>query len=174
MKSLIVYSSLTGNTRKVADTIFDALKNSGVDAFLKTAEEAHEVDLFDYDLVFIGSPSLMWQPTVKMLDYIKARMDYYRKQGRIRLCSPLVESKKAVVFVTYSGPHTGINEAIPVAKYLGQFCEHLGFAIAGEWYIPGEFHGSVENSTMGKLGDLRGRPNRQDLENIAADVKKLL
>jgi len=61
-----------------------------------------------------------------------------------------------------------------VGKYLGQFLEHLGFDLAGEWYVVGEFHGSEENSTKGRLGDIRGRPNQQDLDKLAGDVKKLL
>ena len=78
------------------------------------------------------------------------------------------------MFCTYSGPHTGINEAIPVGKYMGQFFEHLGFEVAREWYIVGEFHGREDHSTMGKLGDIRGRPNEQDLAGVESDVSELV
>lgn len=174
MKALIIYWSGTGNTKKVAETIDNTLKNSGVDSVLKPVKEAGTDDLYEYDLVFIGAPSHMWQPPAPVQDYIKEKMDYYRERGAIKLCAPKVPGKKAVVFTTYSGPHTGINEAIPVGKYLGQFLEHLGFDLAGEWYVVGEFHGSEENSTRGRLGDIRGRPNQQDLDNIARDVNELL
>jgi hypothetical protein len=116
----------------------------------------------------------MWQPPAPVLEYVKEKMDYYRKRGDVKLCAPKVPGKKAVVFVTYSGPHTGIGEAIPVGKYLGQFFEHLGFDVVAEWYIVGEFHGSQENSTKGKLGDIRGRPNQQDLNNIVKDANQIL
>jgi len=137
-------------------------------------KEAGTDDLYDYDLVFIGAPSHMWQPPAPVQDYIKEKMNYYRERDYVKLNSPKVPGKYGVVFATYSGPHTGINEAIPVGKYLGQFLEHLGFDLAGEWYVVGEFHGSEENSTKGRLGDIRGRPNQQDLDNIARDVNELL
>ena len=174
MKALIIYWSGTGNTKKVAETIDDTLKNSGVTSLLKRVEEAMPEDLYEYDLVFIGSPSHNWQPPAPVLKYVLEKMDYYRKLGSIKLCAPSLPGKRGVVFVTFSGPHTGVNEAIPVGKYLGQFLEHIGFELAGEWYTVGEFHSSEQNSTKGRLGDIRGRPNQQDLDNIARDVKKLL
>ncbi len=174
MKALTIYWSGTGNTKKVAETIDNTLKNSGVDSVLKPVKEAGAEDLFEYDLIFIGAPSYMWQPPAPVQEYIKEKMNYYRERGDIKLGSPKVPGKNAVVFATYSGPHTGINEAIPVGKYLGQFLEHLGFDITGEWYFVGEFHSSEENSTKGRLGDIRGRPNQQDLDKLAGDVKELL
>ena len=174
MKALTIYWSGTGNTKKVAETIDNTLKDGGMDSELMTVAEAQDEDLFDYDLVLIGAPSFMWQPPKPVQEYIKEKMKYYRELGAIKLSSPKVPGKYGVVFATYSGPHTGINEAIPVGKYLGQYLEHLGFDLVGEWYFVGEFHGSEENSTKGRLGDIRGRPNQQDLDNIAAIVKELL
>jgi hypothetical protein len=171
---LIIYWSATGNTKRVAETIYDTLKSGGVNSVLKRVGEANTEDLYEYDLVFIGAPSHMWQPPVPVQKYIKEKMRYYRERDYIKLCAPKLPGKKGVVFVTYSGPHTGINEAIPVGKYLGQFIEHLGFDLAGEWYVPGEFHGHEDRSTRGRLGDIRGRPNQQDLDNIARNVNELL
>ncbi len=174
MKALIIYWSGTGNTRKVADTIQAALAGAGVDTRLKLVKEAADDDLYAYDLVFVGSPSYMWQPPPPMLKYIKERMDYYRERDTVKMGAPGLPGKRAVVFVTYSGPHTGLNEAVPVGKYIGQFLEHLGFEVAGEWYTVGEFHNNEEASTQGRLGDIRGRPNAKDLETIRGNVKKLL
>ena len=174
MKALIIYWSGTGNTKKVAETIDKTLKNGGVNSVLKRVEEARDDDLYEYDLVFIGAPSHMWQPPAPVLKYVREKMDYYRERGDIKLCAPKLPGKRGVVFVTYSGPHTGLNEALPVGKYLGQFMEHMGFDVAGEWYVVGEFHGRENESTRGRLGDIRGRPNQQDLDSITRDVKKLL
>ena len=174
MNALIIYWSGGGNTKKVAETIHNTLKGGGVNSTLKLVEEARDEDLLAYDLVCIGAPSYMWQPPMPVQEYIKEKMACHVKAGDIKLCAPRRPGKRGVVFVTYSGPHTGISEAIPVGKYLGQFFEHMGFDLAGEWYTVGEFHGSEENSTKGKLGDIRGRPNQKDLDKIAEDVKKLL
>ena len=73
MKSLIIYWSGTGNTKKVAETIRHALKNGGVNSSLKRVEEAKDEDLYTYELVFIGTPSFMWQPP--------ARRNLGRKNG---------------------------------------------------------------------------------------------
>ena len=174
MKALIIYWSATGNTKLVADTINKTLQNGGVNAILKPVVEAEDTDLYEYDLVFIGTPSYSWQAPKPVQKYIEAKMDYHRKRGDIKLCAPKLPGKRAVSFVTYSGPHTGIKEAIPVGKYLEQFFEHLGFEMAGEWYTVGEFHNSEENSTKGLLGDIRGRPNQQDLDEIARNVRELV
>ena len=174
MKAIIIYWSATGNTKKVAETIDSTLKKNGIEGTLKTVKESKDEDLLNYDLVFIGSPSYMWAPPDPALEWVKDRMDFYRKQGTIKPGAPKLPGKRAVVFVTYSGPHTGLGEAIPAGKYLGQFLEHIGFDVLDEWYIVGEFHSSEENSTKGRLGDIRGRPNQADLENVARDVEKVL
>jgi len=174
LKVLIIYWSATGNTEKVAAAIQQALSREGLKPVIKKVAEAAEEELFHYDLIFLGSPSYMWQPPAPVQEYIKEKMDFYRKRGDIKLCAPKVPGKKAVVFITYSGPHTGIDEAIPVGKYLKQFFEHLGFDLVGEWYVVGEFHASEENSTKGILGDIRGRPNRQDLAEVESNVSKLI
>jgi hypothetical protein len=173
VNALIIYWSATGNTKKVAETIYSTLREGGIHPTLKRVEEAMPEDLYEYDLVFIGSPSHMWQPPAPVLKYVREKMGYYRQRGDIKLCAPKLPGKRGVVFATFSGPHTGINEAIPVGKYLGQFLEHMGFDVAGEWYVVGEFHGQEDASTRGRLGDIRGRPNQQDLENIIKDVNKL-
>jgi hypothetical protein len=73
--------------------------------------------------------------------------------------------------VTYSGPHTGIDEATPAGKYIRQFFEHVGFNVIDEWYILSEFHGSLENSTKGRMGDIRGKPTSEELQRIMEDTK---
>jgi hypothetical protein len=79
-----------------------------------------------------------------------------------------------VVFCTYSGPHTGIDEAITAGKYMGQFLAHIGLDVMAEWYVVGEFHGRPDHSTEGKLGDIRGRPNEQDLMDIEAKTRQIV
>ncbi|MBN1161323.1 MAG: flavodoxin domain-containing protein [Dehalococcoidales bacterium] len=174
LKVLIYYWSATGNTEKVALSIQQALEREGIKPAIKKIHKAGTEDLYVYDLVFMGSPSYMWAPPEPVREIIAAMMDEHRKRGDIKPCAPKIPGKKAVTFVTYSGPHTGIDEAIPAGKYLGQFFAHLGFEVAAEWYVVGEFHKSLENSTKGLLGDIRGRPNRQDLAEVESNVAKLI
>ena len=174
MRAAIIYWSKGGNTEKVALAVKEGLEASGVQVtFLKTAE-AKNLDWFDYDLICIGFPSYQWHPPEEVDAFLKNRMSGYRQQGRVKTGSPGIAGKYALVFCTYSGPHTGISEAIPAGKYVGQFFDHLGFTVLDEWYVVGEFHGSEANSTQGRLGDIRGRPNEEDLKKIREDTVRLL
>jgi hypothetical protein len=38
----------------------------------------------------------------------------------------------------------------------------------------GEYHGSEESSTKGRLGDIRGRPNGEDLRKVKQDTRRLV
>ena len=162
MKSaLIIYFSNTGNTEKVANAIKEGLEDAGLKVDLKKPQEAAEIDFFSYDLVCVGSPSIEWQPAKPMADLLKAKLNLYRNQGKIKPCAPKVQGKNALVFCTYSGPHTGIDEATPAGKTMRQYFEHFGFNVVAEWYVVGEFHGREDMSTQGKLGDIRGKANNR-------------
>ena len=174
MKSaLIVYWSNTGNTQRVANAIKEGLESEGVSVDLMKPKEAADLDFFGYDLVCVGSPSIEWQPAKPMADLLKARLNLYRNQGKIKLCAPKVEEKNALIFCTYSGPHTGIDEATPAGRTMRQYFEHFGFNVVGEWYVVGEFHGREDMSTLGRLGDIRGKPTADELEKIKKDAGQI-
>ena len=174
LHALTIYWSGTGNTEKVARTIHNTLERQNVTSTIMKVEEAKDVELYEYDLVFLGAPSYMWLPPDAIQSFIKNKMRLHDNRGDIKLRAPKLPGKQAVVFCTYSGPHTGLSEAIPAGKYMGQFLEHLGFNVTAEWYIIGEFHGHEERSTKGCLGDIRGRPNEQDLAEIENKVDYLI
>jgi hypothetical protein len=108
-----------------------------------------------------------------MTNFLKKKFAAYRQQGKVKLSAPTVLGKVALIFVTYSGPHTGIDEAIPAGKDMRQFFEHIGFNVIDEWYILSEFHDSLENSTKGRMGDIRGKPTSEDLQKIKEDTKRV-
>jgi hypothetical protein len=108
-----------------------------------------------------------------MANFLKNKFVAYRKEGKIKPGAPKIPGKNALVFVTWSGPHTGIDEATPVGKDIGQYFEHIGFTVLDEWYILSEFHGSLENSTQGRMGDIRGKPTKEDLLKIKNDTEQL-
>lgn len=157
-KALVLYWSATGNTMKVARAICAGLEQEGLSPVLVRVADAQDQELYDYDLVFLGAPSYQFLPPEPVLAFVKQKMRLHNQRGDIKLCAPARPNKAAVVFCTYSGPHTGIDEATTSGKYLSQFFAHLGFPVVAEWYVVGEYHGSLEFSTKGKLGDIRGRP----------------
>jgi hypothetical protein len=173
-KAAIVYWSKTGNTQKVAEAIARTLSQANVEVEVTTPQDAGDLDWYDYDLICLGFPSYHWHPPAPMDEYLKRAFVRYRKQKRILVGAPLVPGKYALVFCTYSGPHTGLDEATPAVDYAGQYFAHLGFDVLGKWCIVGEFRGSLENSTLGRLGDIRGRPDEQDLKQVRRDTRELL
>jgi len=174
LKAMVVYYSATGNTGKVANAIHEALLAKDVESTLLKVQDAAAEELYDYDLVFLGSPSIEFLPPAPMMRCIKNKLNLHRARGDIKLCAPRVPNKTAVVFCTYSGPHTGLDEATTADKYMAQLREHIGFYMAGEWYVVGECHNGRDLNTLGRLGDIRGRPNEQDLAKVRDDTSMLV
>lgn len=174
MKSaLIVHFSSTGNTQKVAYAIKEGFENEGLTVDLKKPQEATDADFYGYDLVCVGSPSIEWQPAKPMADLLKAKLNLYRSQGKTKPCAPKIVGKNALVFCTYSGPRTGVDEATPAGKTMRQYFEHFGFNVLGEWYVIGEFHGREDMSTLGRFGDIRGKPTADELAKIKEDAQQI-
>jgi len=175
LKTLIIYYSPGGNTKKVAEALGRGLESSGAKATIRELREAEDEDLFAYDLVCLGTPAYNFNVPEPVLRYSKTQVGKYGRQGRVRLGAPVVPGKWAVVFVSYAGPHTGIEEATPAGDHLAQMFRHLGFQVRGEWYTVGEFHHGPESelNLYGFLGDIRGRPNEHDLGVIESNAAGL-
>ena len=173
MKALVLYDSLGGNTEKVAERIHSTLGQEGVESeFVKVSGET-DLDLYDFDLLFLGSPVIAWGPTNTMRDFVMKKLREYHKT-RIQPSAPLRPGKFAVSFCTFSGTHIGENEAVPLTKWFSSFLGHLGCQVMGEWNIVGQFHKTEEPNINGRLGDIRGRPNESDLLDVENRVKGLL
>ena len=172
-RALVVFLSITGNTEKVANSIHAGLTEGGFEPTLKRVQDAANEDFYYYDLVCFGSPSYNWHLPKPADDFLKTKFNEYKKAGRVIPGAPILPGKNCLVFCTYSGPHTGIREAIPAGKYIGQFFEHFGFTVVDEWYILSEFVGSEENNTMGRMGNIKGLPSEQDLERVKQSAYNL-
>ena len=178
MNVLNLYYSGTGNTEKVASRITKTVQELGnpIDS-LKVDSKDMDVDILHYDFVFVGSGvygQLAGKPMMALLKTLF--LEKYLKSGEIKPAAPRRPSAKTVVYCTFGGSHTGINEAVPAVKFMGQLFDHLGYTIVGEWYIVGEYRTEQMKgrSLDGRLGDIRGRPNEQDLFDVAEKVKGVL
>lgn len=174
LKTLVIYDSLGGNTEKVAIRIYETLKNIGIETNLAKISPELAIDIYDYDLVFIGSPVIQWLPTKKMMNWVKKIFRTYGENGFVLPAAPLRPGKFAISFCTYAGPHMGKQEAIPVVKWFSAFMGHLGYFVFDEWYIVGEFHNNDVMSTNGLLGNIKGRPDEHDLKEVENRVKGIL
>ena len=172
--ALALYWSQTGNTEKVTRALAEGLERGGADVSLARIERTSDVDLTAYDLICLGFPSYRWSPPKPVDDFLNRLFDKYRRQGWVRLGAPPRSKARALIVCTYSGPHTGIREATPAGEYAGQFFEHLGIPVVDAWYVVGEFHGREDASTQGRLGDIRGRPDADDLDRVRRDAEALV
>jgi flavodoxin I len=177
-KALIVYWSATGNTEKVAFAIRDGLKDAGVDVNVVKTKGSEVLDYFEYDLVCVGSPVHQFHLPEPMSKFLKGMFTKYGNEKRILPNAPTVKGKHALVFCTWAGGHTGVDEALPAVKYMGQFFAHVGIEVVDEWYVPGElFYGEVGEvayyNVNGRLGDIRGRPTGEELKKVRLDALKL-
>lgn len=174
-KALIIYYSRTGNTEKVARAIERGLRKGGLEPTIKKVSEALGEDYYDYDLVCFGTPVMHALPPPPVMKLIHKKFGEYRElPSEVRVPAHPIPGKYALVFVTFSGPHVGVAEALPAGKLLVQEFLHLGFDVKGEWYVVGEFHGEKVLSIRGFPGDTRGRPNAEDLARIEEKTIKLV
>jgi len=171
MKSLVLYDSKGGNTALVAETIERSLAAKAMTPHLVKVEKELMIDLFDYDLIFIGSPVIDWLPTKILMGFVKRKMNEYNKQGLIKPSSPLIPGKFGISFGTYAGPHIGEKEATPMTLWLNSFLEHLGYAALDQWLVVGKHHHMPEINRNGRLGNIEDRPNEADLLSIENRVK---
>lgn len=128
-KVLVTYHSLTGNTKKVAEAIFDALPQP------KTIKPMSEVqNLDEYDLVFIGFPVQSHSVPYKMEKFLRGipkgkKIALFSTHGSLsgsRLSREAIEhavavSSQAKLIATFSCRGKVSPQALEV---LGQSPEH--------------------------------------------------
>ena len=74
-RAIVLYHSLFGNTKTVAETLTKGLQEAGVEADCKSIKDIDVTDIPTYDLVAIGSPTHMIRPSKDMkafLDRLKS------------------------------------------------------------------------------------------------------
>ncbi len=182
MRVLNMFSTATLNTQKVADCIQKSAESLGhrVDTIQVNRNlDPETIALLDYDFIFVGSGVYEWLPSRAMMEFLSKSHKKYLKNdfinGDVKPKAPKRNGKKAVAYCTFGGSHTGINEAMPTTKYLAQLFDHLGFTILAEWHFVGEYHGKLKMlNQIGRMGDISGRPNEEDLRQVASLTSAIL
>lgn len=59
MRGVVVYDTSYGNTKKIAETIADVLKESGIEVDLFDVKDAKKLSAKDYDFLALASPTRM-------------------------------------------------------------------------------------------------------------------
>ncbi len=57
MKGIVVYDTSYGNTKKIAETIAETLKESGIEIDLFYVKDVKKLSIKDYDFMVVGSPT---------------------------------------------------------------------------------------------------------------------
>jgi flavodoxin len=70
MNIVVVYDSIFGNTRTIAETIREVLA-PGNDVRLALVQDARELDLTTTDLLVVGSPTRGFRPTPHVSSYVE-------------------------------------------------------------------------------------------------------
>lgn len=105
MKSLIVFDSNFGNTKKIADSIAGQL---GSGALSISVNDLKDSDLNEIDLLIVGSPINAWSPTKKTAAFLD------------RLGSFKMNGIKSAAFDTRIKSFISGNAAKKIAKALQQ------------------------------------------------------
>jgi hypothetical protein len=75
MKSVVVYDSYFGNTEVVAKTIHEVLQQSHNSKLIHVSE-AYDLNVEDYDLIVIGSPTRYYKPTLPIIELVREVKPY--------------------------------------------------------------------------------------------------
>ena len=99
MKAIIVYESMFGNTKKVAEAIAENLNNiEKIETVIKTTKDVDPTEVLDFDLILIGSPNHMGGPTRGIKKFI----------GKLEKIG--LRGKKGATFDTYV--RKNVNKAV--------------------------------------------------------------
>jgi hypothetical protein len=193
-RCLIIYSSYTGNTVKVATRFKATFEREDWECDIFKVDKKPEdildppYDMREYDFVCAGSgirAHLPYNEILNVLRRFRLGVDpriVLRNRGETipYITGPLpppptdermaarhhkmvlgADSRKCIVFTTYSGCEFGPAEAAPAMMLLALELEHIGFKCIGQFCCPGRY---VNHPTPRAYhGDIRERPNEKDL-----------
>lgn len=73
MKTIIVYESRYGNTKRVAEAIADEMRRTvGAEVTVASIKEVRKADFAPYDLILIGGPTHFGGPTRHITHFIES------------------------------------------------------------------------------------------------------
>ena len=159
-KFLVTYFSQTGNTKKVAESIFSAING---DKTILPVEKLDDIKLVDFDLIFIGFPIHSHSVPFKVEKVIRA----------------LPKEKKIALFSTHgslSGDFLS-REALEYATTLSPHTDLLGtFACRGKVSIKAQefLSKSPEHKYWAEMSpSASGHPDDNDLEDARTFARKM-
>lgn len=159
MKTLVTYFSLTGNTKKIAEAIFETLED---EKEIKTIDECTSLE--EYNLIFVGFPVHSHSVPYKVESFLKK----------------IPQGKKIALFSTHgsiTGSHLS-REALEHATVLAVKAKVLGtFSCRGK-VVPETLEilmKSPEHTLWSEMAvSARNHPDQNDLADARAFTRRIL
>lgn len=150
--AIIMYSSITGNTEKVAHVFADVLKAHNFNTALEKVHPQRDyvkepIYFDDCDLLCLGAPIIAALPyrelssvigwSGKHVELFKGPRPDLSRPGRLRA---------GVAFSTFGGTVAGPRECIPTLELEKEYLQLYGFTPVGQFACPGKQlrHGPVD------------------------------
>jgi hypothetical protein len=161
MRALVAYMSKTGNTKKVAEAIYEAL-----DCDKEIVPIGQVVDISGYDLSFLGFPVQRFGPDPKTVSFLRKH------------CQP---GRDVALFITHAAPEDapelpgwleGFRNAASSARLLGMFdCQ--GQLAKGIKFIMSIIP-NRELRAMARRDNSQGQPDAARLDRARAYAREML
>jgi flavodoxin len=170
LKILITYHSHTGNTEKVAKSMKEGFEEEGHDVTLMPAKSVDPSSLSSYDLVLLGSGIYASNIGKDITNLMKKTLNF---------------APKFAFFNTHTSPtayqkaFSKISETIKQKNsiVLGEFdCigENIGISKEQQLMMASRLPPEQQQQQKEYLEQIKGRPNKKDLENAKQFAKSLL
>jgi hypothetical protein len=178
-KSLVMYSSHTGNTEKVALRFKKAFEKKGWECDLfKITKKTTKADLPDYksyDFLCLGSPVEFKLPTEELMAVWNPKHGPFKPgEGPPKNIQQEIvfdaDCKKGAVFATFAGHHLGMKEPEPALVFMESMIEHARFQCVGKFACPGRMF----DGAGGWFDDINERPNERDLQKAEIFIEEII
>jgi flavodoxin len=70
MKGIVVFDTSHGNTRKIAETISETLKELRIENDIFSVRDVKKLSAKEYDFLVLGSPTKFWTMTLAMRSFL--------------------------------------------------------------------------------------------------------
>ncbi len=83
-RALVIYYSRTGNTRKMAESVAEGIKNEGMEVVIKEVKDVDAGELLKYDAIAIGSPTYYGTMASEIKKLLDESVEFHGKlEGKI-------------------------------------------------------------------------------------------
>jgi NAD(P)H dehydrogenase (quinone) len=127
-KAVVIYYSISGNTKKMAGLIAEGIAGEGVEAKVRDVMDVKAAELLDYDAIVIGSPTYYGSMSAEVKKLLDDSVKFHGK----------LDGKIGAAFSS-SGNIAGGNETT-ILDILNAMLIH-GMILQGDW--KGDHYGPV-------------------------------